>query len=267
MTRTPRSYVIGDIHGHLLSLLRLLRAAELIDDTQHWCGGEASLWFVGDFVDRGPNGAEVLDLVIRLQHEARSAGGSVNSVIGNHEVLLLAANQFGDRVSPGPGGTFRQDWLVCGGCQRDLQLLRPHHVDWMLSLPAMACVNDTVLVHADSTFYEDCGENIAAVNEAVSCILASSHADSWIQLLDAFCRKLAFCDRDAHGSRRALHFLRRFNGLRLVHGHTPIYYSNGEKARHPTQALVYADNRCVNVDGGIYMGGPGFVYELQPAQN
>ena len=28
--------------------------------------------------------------------------------------------------------------------------------------------------------------------------------------------------------------------------------------------MVYADNLCVNVDGGLYLGGSGFVHQLHP---
>jgi hypothetical protein len=45
----------------------------------------------------------------------------------------------------------------------------------------------------------------------------------------------------------------------LIHGHTPINKITGEPA---TEALVYAGGLCVNVDGGLYRGGEGFVYQL-----
>jgi len=31
-----------------------------------------------------------------------------------------------------------------------------------------------------------------------------------------------------------------------------------------TEPLVYAGGLCVNVDGGMYRGGPGFVYRAEP---
>ena len=110
-------YVVGDVHGHLAELIRALHVAELCDEEGHWAGGEAELWFLGDFVDRGPDGVGVIDLVMRLAEEATAAGGSVNSLIGNHEVLLLGMYRFGDDQvpdSPGPR-SFAPSWLLNGG--------------------------------------------------------------------------------------------------------------------------------------------------------
>ncbi len=30
----------------------------------------------------------------------------------------------------------------------------------------------------------------------------------------------------------------------------------------PKAPFIYANGLCVNVDGGMYLGGPGFVYRL-----
>jgi hypothetical protein len=96
------SNVIGDIHGQYTKLVSLLRNAELVDDTLSWKGGTTNLWFMGDFFDRGPDGIAVIDLVMRLQQEAQGAGGQVESLLGNHEVLILAAQRFGEQPSGGP---------------------------------------------------------------------------------------------------------------------------------------------------------------------
>ena len=39
----------------------------------------------GDFLDRGPDVREVMDLLMRLEGEARRAGGRVDVLFGNHE--------------------------------------------------------------------------------------------------------------------------------------------------------------------------------------
>lgn len=70
-----------------------------------------------------PDGVGVLDLVTSLQSQARDHGGHVHAVLGNHEVLLLAARRFGARASGGPGGIFQGDWLANGGVASDLERL------------------------------------------------------------------------------------------------------------------------------------------------
>ncbi|HJT57830.1 MAG TPA: metallophosphoesterase, partial [Ktedonobacteraceae bacterium] len=104
MSNDSRIYVIGDIHGQFEKLTSLLRNAELVDDSLSWIGGTAKLWFMGDFFDRGPDGVAAVDLVMRLQQEAQIAGGRVESLLGNHEVLILAAQRFGEQSAGGPGG-------------------------------------------------------------------------------------------------------------------------------------------------------------------
>ena len=41
-----------------------------------WSGGRASLWLLRDYVDRGPDGVGVIELIMRLQEQAADAGGT-----------------------------------------------------------------------------------------------------------------------------------------------------------------------------------------------
>jgi len=40
-------------------------------------------------VDRGENSIEILTIFIKLRHQARSVGGRVINILGNHEVMNL----------------------------------------------------------------------------------------------------------------------------------------------------------------------------------
>lgn len=66
-------YVVGDVHGYLDELLAALAEQGLIDSEGRWAAGNARLWFLGDFTDRGPDGIGVIDLVMRLSAEAAAA--------------------------------------------------------------------------------------------------------------------------------------------------------------------------------------------------
>ena len=57
-------YIIGDVHGHLKKLVKLLQDVQLINDQHSWKAGRTTLWFIGDLVDRGPDSIAVLDLVM-----------------------------------------------------------------------------------------------------------------------------------------------------------------------------------------------------------
>src|SRR4051812_2017211 len=115
-----KTYIVGDVHGEYDKLVRLLKDARLVDDALNWSGRQAVLVFLGDFFDRGPDGVAVVDLVMRLQTEAREAGGRVDALLGNHEPLILSALWMPDELTDGPEGTFYGDWKFNGGIDSDL---------------------------------------------------------------------------------------------------------------------------------------------------
>jgi Calcineurin-like phosphoesterase len=108
-------FTVGDIHGHIPALRTALRRAGLITTAGDWCGGRARLWFLGDLVDRGPDGLATIDFVQRLELQASEGRGQVNCLLGNHEVLLLAARYFGNTSAAAIGRGFLDHWLLNGG--------------------------------------------------------------------------------------------------------------------------------------------------------
>ena len=71
-------YVIGDIHGFTD---QLDRALSLIDADG---GADAPIIFLGDYVDRGPNGKGVIDALMQGQAEGRPW----TCLIGNHDLMF-----------------------------------------------------------------------------------------------------------------------------------------------------------------------------------
>src|SRR5678816_4386172 len=64
-TGVKRVVAMGDIHADPDVFLRLLRQAGLIGpNSTKWTGGETNLVLTGDFVDRGPNSAKVIELLM-----------------------------------------------------------------------------------------------------------------------------------------------------------------------------------------------------------
>lgn len=256
-------FAVGDIHGHLETLTGLLQDAGLIGADRSWTGADTMLWFLGDLTDRGPDGIGVVEVVMRLQREAPESGGEVNVLLGNHDVLLVAASRFGSSLSSDPDGMFRANWMRNGGRGSDLARLTSSHTRWLTNLPAMALVENHLLVHADAVSYTRYGQSIAEVNRAVTNVLHGNHPGQWDRLLGAFTQRFAFADEPA-GTARADAFLRRFGGQRIVHGHTPIALITGQPAATVREPFRYAGGRCVNLDGGMFLGGSGFLYRLAP---
>jgi hypothetical protein len=253
-------FVLGDAHGQIEPVTRILRAAGLIDDESHWAGGDSVLWLTGDFCDRGPDGVGVVRLVMRLQEEAAAVGGRVGAVLGNHEFMILGAVRFPDHRASF-GSTYHDLWSFNGGRERDRESLNAAEITWLSALPAMALEDEMLLVHCDATFYADLGESVEAVNAHIADVLRSSDLGRWDALMEVFFERGAFT-RGELGKTTAERFLRQFGGAMIVHGHTPIPYITGQDARDVTGPEIYAGGLCMDVDGGIYMGGCGFIVEL-----
>lgn len=253
MTLATPLYFVGDIHGQRHKLLTIMENAGLIDASTAWSGGGSRLWFMGDFFDRGDDGIGVVELVMRWQKEAAAAGGAINALLGNHEILFLAAQRFGDE------GGFLAAWRRNGGQERDLQRARAQQIAWLRSLPALARVEQYLLMHADAMFYREYGGSVEQVNAAVSEILRGDDVSAWSRLLDQFSQRLTFTSSRPDGIIRAAEVLKRFGGKQIIHGHTPIQYLTDQL--NPTAPFIYSVNLCVDVDGGMYLGGSGFVYQ------
>ena len=84
-----RVVVIGDLHGDYAKFHDMLREAGLINARDGWSGGATHLVQLGDVPDRAPDTRRILDLLMRLEPQARRAGGYVHALIGNHEAMNM----------------------------------------------------------------------------------------------------------------------------------------------------------------------------------
>jgi serine/threonine protein phosphatase 1 len=122
--------VIGDVHGHYKALCSLLEGIGVDNDDQ--------VYFLGDLIDRGPDSAKVVDLVINNDYKC---------ILGNHEVMLLDAlgkEQINNLAF--------QAWLQNGGNATVVsyghRMPPEEHLEWMKSLPFYFDLGDYWLVHA-----------------------------------------------------------------------------------------------------------------------
>ncbi|MEU2072932.1 metallophosphoesterase [Streptomyces sp. NPDC013489] len=264
-------FVVGDVHGYLDELIEALRAQRLIDENGSWAAGNARLWFLGDFTDRGPDGIGVIDLVMRLSAEAAAAGGYCKALMGNHELLLIGAKRFGDTpVNSGAGtATFQAAWLLNGGQKHDMDRLQDVHLQWMSRLDAVVQEDDHLLLHSDTTAYLDYGQTIEDVNDTVHEILNRNDADEVWDVFRKFTKRFAF--RDEGGPQAVQELLSTYGGSRIVHGHSPIPYLLGQVGTEDGEGdsgplvdgpHVYADGLAIAMDGGVTMAGKLLVVQL-----
>ncbi len=254
--------MVGDVHGHLAELVHALHDTGLLDAEGNWAGGNSELWFLGDFVDRGPDGVGVIELVMTLSRQAAEAGGAVHALVGNHEILLLGMRRFGDEQVPGSQGprSFARSWLINGGLRSDQDRLTDEHVAWLTNCPVLAVVDDHLLMHSDTTAYLEWGGTVEEINDAVRAVLASDDLSEWWEVWRRMTTRYAF--RGPHGSDTVDHVLEALGGSRVVHGHSVIADQMGVPPEEIDGPLVYADGKVVAVDAGLYSGGPCLVVPL-----
>jgi len=112
--------VFGDIHGRF-DLLK-----EQLDEI---AGFGAQVVFLGDYIDRGEQGVEVLQRILELTKNPALYGFSrVTALMGNHEHMALLAAVTGSYVD-------MHQWLRNGGRIEEFPAIKNDYKDWMSSLP------------------------------------------------------------------------------------------------------------------------------------
>lgn len=97
--QTTRTLVIGDIHGEIDKLDRILAQIP-------WQESDTQLVFLGDYIDRGKHSRDVIDRVLQVREERP---GTV-FLRGNHELMMMQALD-------SPGSSETGAWWFNGGIQ------------------------------------------------------------------------------------------------------------------------------------------------------
>jgi calcineurin-like phosphoesterase family protein len=241
-----RTFAIGDIHGDLSHLFKLLACLPELDK-------EDTIVFLGDYVDRGPKSAQVVDYVRNL-HEQIPA--KVVALRGNHEDAWLRVIERGwDAfvLPPGNGCLSAYRSYVGGEVPAEDEEARPEElmmltsgsffpddvVDWFKTLPYWYEDEHAIYVHA-------------GLPKGPDGFLHPREVDPPIALL--WCR-----DED---------FFRNYRGKRVVFGHTGTEYLPPELSGYTPDdpADLWAGENVCGLDTGCGKGGFLTALEL-PAMN
>lgn len=152
-------YAIGDVHG-CYDLLKDLLAEVAADAALRAVGRRAVVVFLGDYVDRGPQSARVMDALVWLR---RRPDLEIHLLKGNHEQAMLEFLEAPERGGP---------WLGFGGAEtllsygvvppspdaapsvyreaREalLERMPASHLRLLLQLETMVVIGDYAFVHA-----------------------------------------------------------------------------------------------------------------------
>ena len=149
------TYAIGDLQGCFEPLERLLRKI-------NFSPARDRLLFAGDLVNRGPQSLEVLRFV-------KSLGSAATTVLGNHDLHLIAASRSGHFGSQDTFG----DIMRASDC--DVLL------DWLQAQPLAYAEPDSgaLMIHAGLAPQWDRAQTLTLANE-VSTTLNSAKGDKFL---------------------------------------------------------------------------------------
>ena len=182
-----KSWVIPDIHGCVITLKQLVENG--IQPTK-----DDNIYFLGDYIDRGPDGKGVIDYIMSLQN----GGYKVDYLIGNHEYYCMnsyAADQHRLLTKSG----IQKEWERYGAkatlASFDVKHPRhidPKYIDWMKKGKYYIELDKYILVHAGMNF------NIPDPFDDTMSML-------WVRDFKV----------DTH----------KIGGKKIIHGHVPVEHS------------------------------------------
>lgn len=180
-------WIIPDIHGCAKTLQSLVESFLKITKEDH-------LYFLGDYIDRGPHSKEVIDYIMDLQAQ----GYRVHCLKGNHEDYCVKAwveDQKFHLLKP----EIQRSWERVGAAEtyKSFGGKRPrdipeHYIEWMRNLDYYFELDKYILVHAGMNF------NIDNPFEDLRSMI-------WVRNF-----KVDF---------------NKTEGRRIIHGHIPVDYS------------------------------------------
>lgn len=239
-----RTFAIGDVHGETRHLFKLLSTLPTVD-------ADDTIVFLGDYLDRGPNSAQVIDYIRRLPNETPA---KVVALRGNHEDAWLRVCKGGwdAFVKPPSNGCLAAYRSFVGGVMPDDdELPQPDEemmidtgaffpesvVAWMETLPFWYEDDHAIYVHAGLPRAAD-GTRFLHPSE-----VEPKTALLWMR------------DED---------FFRNYNGKLVVFGHTRTEYLppelSGYTPEDPTD--LWAGEHVVGIDTGCGNGGFLTAFEL-----
>jgi len=150
-----KQWVIPDIHGNNETLRALIE--EKIKPSRN-----DTIYFLGDYIDRGPDSKDVIDYIIEFQKDDYK----IRTLRGNHEDYLLRTFDNENVRKNILGITYqnnlKNEWFKFGGKETlksfgvsDVHDIPPMYIDWMRGLEYFIQLDHFILVHAGLNFNID----------------------------------------------------------------------------------------------------------------
>lgn len=229
---SQRRWVIPDIHGCSKTLRALI-------GQQIKPGAHDELWFLGDYIDRGPDSKGVIDYLMELENKEIN----LKLLLGNHEDYCIKAWEKDRNAKRFLGLRFKSKiqkiWELHGGLQTLESFgvefagdIPEKYIEWMRKLRYYAELEKYIIVHA-------------GLNFAIDDPLTDQFAMLWTKDFKVNPAKIRY--------------------KKVIHGHTPV---DLEFMDHVIRSRQY---HFIDLDNGVYIPNrPGYgnltAFELNTGQ-
>jgi len=144
---TQKYDLIGDIHGHHISLINLLEKLGYTTANGYFSHPERKVIFLGDFIDRGPGQKAVINIVRDMIDN-----GTALAVMGNHEFNALCFNtedpdKPGAHLRPRIDKNIQQHQAFLDAYKDNLQEMQ-NDLSWFRTLPMWLDLGKLKVIHA-----------------------------------------------------------------------------------------------------------------------
>ena len=137
--------IIGDVHGCATLLKKLLKTMGYSKTNGTWQHPDRTAVFIGDFINRGPQIRETIQIIRQMTEE-----GAALTILGNHEYSAVlyhikdSKGMFLSRHIAGNRNQIQSTLIAFKGAEPELK----SHLKWMRSLPFYLDLDEIRIVHA-----------------------------------------------------------------------------------------------------------------------
>lgn len=193
-----RRFVISDIHGCAKTLKALVE--DKIQLTK-----EDWLFFLGDYIDKGPDSSGVIDYILSLQEKEFQ----IFTLMGNHEFNILETSE---EYNPHMFRVFVERMNKCRGILDEEAKIKPQYLAFFQSLTYHFELEDFHLVHAGFDFRKE-----KPFEDYMAMLHIRRYPDNEAVL----------------------------EGRKIVHGHQPTHLIDIQKSIEANASIIPLDNGCV----------------------
>ncbi|WP_422359383.1 metallophosphoesterase [Reichenbachiella sp.] len=214
---------ISDIESNYKTFRDFLIESSVIDENLNWTFGKNHLVLLGDFIDRSYFSTQVLWFIYKLEQDAKSKGGNVHFILGNHEIMNMQGDHRFAKLK------YNHIASILGRKQFEFYGKDSFIGRWLESKNTMELINGNLFVHAGIS--PQLGEIKRSIEEMNQLIRDNYHTSYYPKLNRDITEDILTSSKTAPYWYRGYfyaelsleeveHGLNKFNAETVVVGHT-----------------------------------------------